>query len=344
MNPELKALLQRGGGLVTRSRASEVVPMWTIEHACRRGHLIRVLPGVYRDPGVPVTPSLLNRAALAWLDGRGALSHTTALALWGLHHPAEPAGSVHVTVPSNVRIRSQRTVTVHRRSSFAPEPPYARIRAGQLVTPIEQSLVDAWPILAPADRRAPVIQAVNDRLSTPGRIRAAMRTSPKLAGRAELDRLLDLLAAGCRSPLEIFGHEHVFTAPGMPEFQRQVRVKLGRRVVYLDVYAEAEMVNFELDGARVHNDPRQHEADLRRDALLATLGMLVVRFTHSRLVYETAALQREILAILASRHAIRGPCLLDPLPATRTTRRRQYRKREWDQAPRAGSLSPGGGT
>jgi very-short-patch-repair endonuclease len=178
------------------------------------------------------------------------------------------------------------------------------VRAGQLVTPIEQSLVDSWPLLPSADRRTPVIRAVNDRMTTPERVRAALCTVPKLPRRAELSRLLDLLAAGCRSALEIFGHEHVFSARGMPEFQRQVPVRLGNRTTYLDVYAEAEMVNFELDGASIHRDPRQHEIDLRRDALLAGLGILVVRFTHRRLVYETAAVQREVLAILHSRRAL----------------------------------------
>src|SRR5690606_24095615 len=115
--------------------------------------------------------------------------------------------------------------------------------------------------------------------------------------------LLDLLAAGCLSPLEIWGHLRVFTGPGMPRFGRQVRVRAGRRSIYLDVYAEAERVDFELDGAAYHGDPRQREVDLRRDALLATLGILVVRFTHERLLYDADAVRREVLAILSARRA-----------------------------------------
>lgn len=303
MSPELLSLVESGGGLVTRTHAAQLVPTWMVDNACRRGLLERVLPGVYRSAALPVTPGTRRRAALAWLDGRGALSHTTALGVWGLHEPAsdEP---VHVSVPSTVRLRPQPGVVVHHRSSFRPEPPYARVRAGQLVTPVERSLVDAWPLLPASDRRTPVIRAVNDRMTTPERVRAAVRTVPKLPGRAELARLLELLAAGCRSPLEIFGHEHVFTARGMPEFRRQVPVSLGTRAVYLDVYAEPEMVNFELDGASVHDDARQRAIDLRRDALLATLGILVVRFTHHRLVYETAEVQREVLAILDRRRGL----------------------------------------
>ncbi len=300
MNPVLRTLVHARGGMVTRRDATEVVPHWVLDRASASGTLRRVLPGVYVEATRPVTAALQRRAALAWLDGSGALSHTTALGVWGLHDP--PAGeTVHVTVPREVRLRSRPGVTVHRRVDFRPQSPYALVRQGVPVTPVERSLVEAWPLLPAADRRAPVIRAVNDRMTTPERVRTATAVAPKLPGRNGLLRLLDLLAAGCRSPLEIWGHEHVFTGPGMPGFRRQVRIRLGGRSVYLDVYAEREMVNVELDGASVHADRRQREVDLRRDAQLAAMGILVVRFTHRRLVTETDAVRREVLAILASR-------------------------------------------
>ncbi|HYN94688.1 MAG TPA: DUF559 domain-containing protein, partial [Pilimelia sp.] len=133
------------------------------------------------------------------------------------------------------------------------------------------------------------------------RLTAALAGAPRLPGRAELRALLDRLVAGCRSELESWGHDHVFTGPGMPAFRRQVPVRVAGRSAYLDVYAEAERVDFELDGAASHGSPGQREADLRRDALLATLGILVVRFTHHRLLHDTAAVRQEILAILAAR-------------------------------------------
>jgi very-short-patch-repair endonuclease len=60
------------------------------------------------------------------------------------------------------------------------------------------------------------------------------------------------------------------------------------RSVYLDAYAEREV-------------------DLRRDAHLAALGVLVVRFTHRRLVHETAAVREEVLAILIQRRSWLAP-------------------------------------
>ncbi|MEV4211433.1 DUF559 domain-containing protein [Micromonospora sp. NPDC049662] len=87
----------------------------------------------------------------------------------------------------------------------------------------------------------------------------------------------------------------------MPAFVRQAPVRVGGRTIYLDMLAEAERVNVELDGANSHGDPAEREIDLRRDALLATTGILVVRFTHRRLLANPAEVRQQTLAILASR-------------------------------------------
>ncbi|MGC4835557.1 DUF559 domain-containing protein [Micromonospora vinacea] len=108
-----------------------------------------------------------------------------------------------------------------------------------------------------------------------------------MPGRAAVRGLVDRLAAGCRSPLEIWGHD---------------QIRVGARTIYLDMFAEAERVNIELDGATSHGDPAEREIDLRRDALLATVGILVVRFSHRRLTTDPATVRQETLAILANRH------------------------------------------
>ncbi|MEU8159768.1 endonuclease domain-containing protein [Micromonospora parva] len=311
MNLVLRELVERGAGLVTFGAAGQVVPSWTVRQACRNGELVRVLPEVFvaahlvgGRPGVPVLSRLDSalslRAALAWAGGNGALSHLSALAVWGLH-PQAVGDLVHLSAPASSGLRSRPGVIVHRRRSLTIEPPQVVVRRGLRVTRLEQSLVDSWPTLPPADRRTPVIRAVNDRLTTPERLSAALERVPKLIDRAAFRHLLTRLADGCRSPLEIWGHEHVFTGSGMPAFHRQVPVRVGRRTVYLDMFAERERVNIELDGATIHGNPRQREIDLRRDALLAAIGILVVRFAHRRLVHEVDEVRRETLAILATR-------------------------------------------
>ncbi|SCL33719.1 Transcriptional regulator, AbiEi antitoxin, Type IV TA system [Micromonospora rhizosphaerae] len=299
--------------MVTRAVAAQVVPESTLRGACHAGRLLRVLPEVYVDAqlvppapadGAPVLarlgPELGRRAVLAYADGRGALSSLRALDVWGLRSQriGEP---VHLDVPAGSGIRTRPHLVVHHRLGFTVAPPHVVYRCGIPVVRLDRALVDAWPQLPPADRPAPLIRAANDRLTTPRRAFGALAAAPRLTGRAELRALLVKLAAGCRSPLEIWGHDHVFTGPDMPAFQRQVRIQARGRTVYLDVDAERERVDFELDGASTHGDRRQREVDLRRDALLATLGILVVRFAHRRLVHETDEVRREILAILASR-------------------------------------------
>ncbi|MGN9906610.1 DUF559 domain-containing protein [Phytohabitans sp. LJ34] len=243
--------------------------------------------------------AVLRHAAVRYAAGRGALSHTTALEVWGLR-PAEPAEPVHLSVPADVRLRPHPPVVVHQRRDLRIEPPDVLVRDGLPVTRLETTLVDAWPLLSPEQRPAPLIRAVGDRRTTPERILAALEATPRLSDRAAIRVLLDRLAGGCHSALEIWDHDHVFTGPAMPPFERQVRVRLGGRTYYLDVFAREERVDFELDGAASHGAPQQREADLRRDARLAAHGIQVVRFTHRRLYRETDAVRREILDILAA--------------------------------------------
>ncbi|WP_433260324.1 DUF559 domain-containing protein [Micromonospora vinacea] len=88
----------------------------------------------------------------------------------------------------------------------------------------------------------------------------------------------------------------------MPTFTGQARIRVGARTIYLDMFAEAERVNIELDGATSHGDSAEREIDLHRDARLATVGILVVRFSHHRLTTDPAKVRQETLAILTNRH------------------------------------------
>ncbi|MDG4839565.1 DUF559 domain-containing protein [Micromonospora sp. WMMD967] len=315
MDARLQDLLDRRGGLAMRREMLRLVPPWTLQGACRAGRMVRVLPGIYVDaalvreaePSLPllarVGPEVARRAALAYAGGRAALSRLTALDVWGLRRqpPDEP---VYLDLPREAGLRHRPQLVVRHRSDFAVAPPYVVTRNGLLVTRLDRTLVDSWSLLPPVDRSSLLIRAVNDRLTTPQRLVTALADVPRVPDRSVLCGLLDRLAAGCRSALEIWGHEHVFTGPGMPAFVRQARVRVGARTFYLDMFAEAERVNIELDGATSHGDPAEREIDLRRDALLATVGILVVRFTHRRLTANPLQVRQETLAILAARRRL----------------------------------------
>jgi hypothetical protein len=62
---------------------------------------------------------------------------------------------------------------------------------------------------------------------------------PVHLGRAELAELVDLLAVGCRSELEIWGCLHVLRAQGMPAFVQQRPVTVGVETFVLDAAARS---------------------------------------------------------------------------------------------------------
>ena len=295
MDERLRAELLRNDGLIVASRLPAEVPRWAMFNAVRAGALVRLHPGVYAAADVRVDPL---RAAEAYVDGRAALSHTSALHVWGLRPRVDEP--VHMTALRGRRLTSCAELVVHYRLGFTMSPPWVVNRAGHWVTTVEAALVDAWPLLTEEDRLRVVMNAVSERMTTPTRLGTELARAPHLRGRRQARELLDRLAQGCRSYLEIFGVAEVFTDLGDVDLRQQVPVKLNGRTVYLDVFAERERVDFELDGMAWHGDRIRREADMRRDAALATLGILVVRFSYQRLVNEPDQVRREVRRILSA--------------------------------------------
>jgi very-short-patch-repair endonuclease len=301
VNRELRRLLDDGGGLLHRADALAMLPEHVIDQAVRSGKLRAVLPLVYMDPMRGVDRPILIRAARRYTGPAAALSHTTALAVWGL--PAPETGPIHLTVAPPGRFRGTRDVRVHRRLGFLPTPPDVVVRQGSPVTRLETSIVESWPMLDADAQRAPAILAVARRLTTPGRLREALARRPRLGGRGRLAELVDKLAAGCRSELELWGYDVVFRDPALASLRWQVPVRVPQGRVYLDLYDADTRTNFELDGAKHDAGPADRERDLRRDAALAAMGITVVRFTHDRLMRTPADVRAQALAILAARRA-----------------------------------------
>jgi very-short-patch-repair endonuclease len=137
-------------------------------------------------------------------------------------------------------------------------------------------------------------------MTTPARLWEALQSAPRLAGRRQLVRLVNLLRIGCRSPLELWGYEQVFGGPEFASLRWQVPVRLGDRTVYLDALDPTSGVNLELDGAKYHASPADRERDLRRDAALVALGLIVVRLTHHHLNFEVEWSRRAALSAMTA--------------------------------------------
>jgi very-short-patch-repair endonuclease len=274
-------------------RASpRTVGSWVAE-----GKLVRLRPGVLALPAA--ARQWRTRVAVA-LRGREAVaSHVTALALWELIE--HPTGPVHITVDPARSARGSAGVLVHRAPGVFAE---RRRASGLPVTSAERSVVDTWALPGRSRRpdvRAAAIAAVRQRLCRPRDLALELVRRPRMAGRAELDRLVTLLADGCQSELEIWGCLQVLRAPGMPTFTQQRRVVVAGRPFFLDASYDDVQLAVEMDGAAWHGAPQQRERDIARDALLATVGWQTLRFSFARLTGSPEACRREICAVHAQR-------------------------------------------
>lgn len=305
MRPDLLAALAANGGVLDRARARAAVAGHVLDDAVRSGAVVVVFRGVYCAAGRQRDRDIRRCAALLAVPG-SALSHTDGLAITRLvDDGALPDGPVHLSVgPGTRRPGRQPGLRVHRRTAFAP----LHLTTGYVIVDPHQAVVDSWPLLGDEVRRSILVGAVRDGLLSTGRVRQNLGRNTD--GAAEIRRLLDLVDAGCHSELEIFGLTRVFDHPSLPRSVAQRRVRLRDRTVVLDRAYDDVMVAVELDGAAYHFGRRQRERDMRRDAALAALGWLVLRFSYRRIVADPDGVRREVAAVIAARRTqLRGDAL-----------------------------------
>ena len=285
---------------VTLATSSSSVSRWL-----QNGDLVVLHPGVVVLPHRTGDWSTRARAATIW--ARAPLSHLSALTAQGVLSPT--GGPIHVTVPADRFPRGCPHVKVHR--TTLPMGPVHASAPPRL--PVARSLVDAWgwahtPLrnaLAAHERpmvRHLIIETVRGRQVRIAALRAESDRQPVHGGRVALSQLLDLVESGCQSELEIFGVTHVLRIPGLPAPVQQHRVFLltGRYVDLDAAYVQAK-VGVEVDGARYHSSREDRERDMRKDAALATLGWLVLRYSYQRLTQDPAGCRREIEAVVRHR-------------------------------------------
>jgi very-short-patch-repair endonuclease len=265
------------------------------------GRLVRLQPEVYAT--VTAARRWQTRVEAALVGREGVISHGSALALWELM--PVPAGPVHVTVDARRSGRGSAGVVLHRDRDVDR----TRRRAqGLPVTSVERAVVDSWDEtrsgVARHLVRAAAITAVRRRVCSAAGLMTELDHHPRLRGRAELAGLVRLLAEGCQSELEIWGCLQVLRGPGMPRFTQQRPVYVSGRRFLLDAACEEVLLAVEMDGAAWHGAREQRERDLRRDALLASIGWQTLRYSYRRLTQAPEDCRREIRATWAARLAL----------------------------------------
>jgi hypothetical protein len=296
----IRNAVREHGGLASRSQLLQHVPRHVLDGYVARRQLVRVFPSVYRLREDTVDDMTILRAALLHAGPVAALSHTTALSVWGFRPLERP---LHLTVDQALKRAGAPDLQVHRRVRFDPSSSQCVQRRGLLITTLPRTVIDSWPLLPPAERRPLALDLANRGLVTATQLAEALAERPNVGGRRGLRQVIDLIADGCRSELEAHGVLNVFRHRSLPPSVGQYAITLPDRRIRADRAWPEAMLAVELDGARHHTSPEDRQRDLARDRELAALGWVVLRFTYADVLRDPAGVRAKVLDVYRARMA-----------------------------------------
>jgi hypothetical protein len=259
-------------GIITRTQLL-ALGLWdaAISYRVKSGRLHRVHTGVYAV-GIPATKPLQRAAAAVLACGpTAALSHESAMVLWGLWRRWPRTMEVSVTSR-----RSPTGITVHHPTTLAPRD--IKTQEGIRVTSPARTLLDIARRLTPKS----LTRAVNNALSSPwlteAQLAELIQRNPTHPSTRLLAPFVDDHQGLTRSELEDAFKEFC-AAYGLP--MPKLNHMLNGYIV--DAYFETEQLIVELDSWTFHSSRRAFETDRTRDADALTRGIPTVRITHERL-------------------------------------------------------------
>nr|WP_281387113.1 type IV toxin-antitoxin system AbiEi family antitoxin domain-containing protein [Jiangella mangrovi] len=281
------------------SRAQVLASGLTVEAlrwAVRSGRWQRAHAGVYAMFSGPLPFEAQVWAALLRAGPGAVASHRTAAYLDGLCD--EPGEVIHVTVPADryvePRIDGVRVHFAHRLARTrhpSKNPPRTRVEDTVL------DLVDAAS--HPREAEGWVTAACQRRLTRPDRLAGALARRKKIRWRAMVEAMLDDVASGAQSPLELRHLRRVERAHGLPTGCRQRRVA-GQRVSWIDVDYEQYRVRVELDGRLGHTGEGRFR-DHHRDNDATVDGRATLRYGHADVFGNPCAVAAEQARVLTAR-------------------------------------------
>jgi hypothetical protein len=244
-----------------------------IAHRVKTGRLHRVYRGVYSVGRPPKTAHEHAMAAVLACGDGAALSHHSALALWGL---AEWKWSgIHVTVPGD---RRPKGIKVHRASGLTSRE--FRKHQGIRMTSPARTILDCAPTLTDKALR----RAVNDARRSPQahvrpwHLEDIIERFPYHPGAKKLRPILEIKGGPTRSDWE----------DGFPAFCKQFDLPDPVLSTYVaghevDALWPEHKIIIELDSWDFHQDRDAFETDRDRDADTLAAGYLTIRITWERI-------------------------------------------------------------
>jgi hypothetical protein len=260
-----------------------------IHRAVKAGYLFRVFTGVYAVGRPPTTPLEKAAAAVLACGERAALSHSSAMTLWGLWKRWDEPFEVSVAGD-----RRPKGIHVHRVAGLLRRD--VQTEQGIRVTSPARALLDC----APRMPRKSLTRRVNEAL------------------RAELVARADLADVVARFPLHpgtplVRPHAQTDLNPTRSPFEDEFlefcerynlptpRVNFTLHGFEVDAYFEEAKLVVELDGWPFHNDREAFEDDRERDATMLLHGIVTIRITRRRLRHQPEREAARLRSIIESR-------------------------------------------
>lgn len=273
MNIDKLDEISPGLGPFRRSELLRVFSRNGLAGLLSRGEITKVLPDLYARSEHAESTYVRARAASMWAPPGSAVTGLAALDAWGLHPAGDgPIGVVvprghHRTIAPWLRVTSQ-TLPFER----------GQMGEGLMVVKPELALIHAAQWHSADARSSLVYRACANGGVSPERALDLLQKLPRVRGRGRLVELLVHASEGIESFLEEHGATTVLTGAQFADVVRQHRVRIGQERFRLDAYHHPSRTAFEFDGDSSHSSRTAQREDKIRDALVATLGILTVRF------------------------------------------------------------------
>ena len=286
----IAAVAAKQNGNITRRQLHELgLDDSAIAYRIRIGRLYRVYRGVYSVGRRAVTPHERAAAAVLACGPGAALSHGSAMTLWGFwRHWDQP---FEVTVVGDRRTSG---ICVHRSTTLRRREMTTQL--GIRATVPARVLLDVSPRLTDRALKRAVNNALNSQWLTEDQLAATLDDHPTLPGTKRIAKLIGYAGTPTRSGWEddfpAFCAEHGLPAPVMGQpFHGYI----------LDAVFPAEKVIVELDSWLFHKGKIAFESDRERDAETLARGFVTVRVTEERLDERPREEANRLQAILESR-------------------------------------------
>lgn len=266
-----KIAAKQNGNITRQQLLGLGLDTYAIRYRVRIGRLYRVFRGVYSVGRPALTPIEWASAAVLACGPGAALSHGSAMALWGYwRHWDQPYEVILVGDRRTKGIRVHRSTTLRRHDVTK--------QLGIRVTTPARTIFDISPRQNDKAFKRTVSNALHSLWLTEGQLADAVAWHPRLPAAKRVARLIGLPGTPTRSGWEddfpAFCQQHGLPAPvmGAPLFGYVV-----------DALFVRERVIVELDSKEFHLDPIAFETDRERDAEMLVHGLVTVRATWERI-------------------------------------------------------------